>query len=1060
MPDNTREDIKDKQCRLLVEGVRDYAMILLDVQGRITVWNAGAEHILGWAEAETLGQAVDMIFTPEDRANGLPSAEIARAAGEGGAMNLRWHLRKDGTRFWADGILEALRGEAGALIGFAKVLRDATAQKRDAEQTHEAGGRLEAVLESLTDAFFSLDRDWRITYVNAQAERFLSRTRRQMLGRGFWEEFPDAVGTTFDRQYRRAVAEQTPVTFEEFYPPLSAWFELRAYPSSEGLSLYCRDITEARQVREALAESEARFRTLYETMPQGVVYQDAAGVIVAANPAAQRLLGLSLGEITGRVSADTRWRAVREDGTDLPGEDHPPMCVLRTGRPALDAILGIFNPILGETRWLRVNAIPQFSPGADRPYQVHSTFEDVTERRRAEAERSRAEEELREAHRQTAGILERIADAFFALDHDWRFTYVNNGALSLWGRTRGEMLGKNVWEEFPEAVGSTFDKQFHRAIAEQTPVTFEEFYPPLSAWLDVRCYPSPDGLSVYFQNVNERKALEAEQARLSDANRLLLESTSEGIYGIDAAGRLTFVNQAGARMLGFTLGEMLGREGHSLLHHTRPDGRPYPAEECPIYQVLQTGEGVRVEDDVFWRKDGTAFPVSFSAAPIQEGDLVTGAVVTFDDIAGRKALEAERERLLAASQARAEREALVNRIGSAIRATTDPERIQEEAARLLGEALGVDRCYFSAYDHEGDAVRIGRDWHRADLPSVAGEYGLTDYQEYVDVLYAQGTAVIPDVEDPSLAPVVARTLARFGLRAFLAVPLLDGGRFVAAVAAAMSDGPRVWTPDEVSLMETVLTQTRTASETARVRQRERNIAGQLQAALQPPLPGVMRGLDLAKYYEAALDEAGVGGDFYDVFPIEKGCTALIVGDLSGKGLAAAAQVSTVRNMLRAYLYSKPTLGEAVSELNRIIAQNGLLSGFATLFVGCYDSGMRTLTYVNCGQEPGLIRRAATGVVEELGPTGAILGMTEDSNFEEKIVSLLPGDALALFTDGLTEAGPNRRELLGVEGVTALLAGRETIGEDAEALMVRLIEGVDDYARGGVRDDVCLLVGVA
>ena len=123
------------------------------------------------------------------------------------------------------------------------------------------------------------------------------------------------------------------------------------------------------------------------------------------------------------------------------------------------------------------------------------------------------------------------------------------------------------------------------------------------------------------------------------------------------------------------------------------------------------------------------------------------------------------------------------------------------------------------------------------------------------------------------------------------------------------------------------------AERAELAERERKIASQLQEALTPRIPDHVPGLRLAKYYEAALDEAGVGGDFYDVFPIEKGCTVLAVGDLSGKGLVAAAQVSTVRNMLRAFLYSKPTLSEAVTDLNRVLALNGLLTGFATSLGG-------------------------------------------------------------------------------------------------------------------------------
>ena len=166
-------------------------------------------------------------------------------------------------------------------------------------------------------------------------------------------------------------------------------------------------------------------------------------------------------------------------------------------------------------------------------------------------------------------------------------------------------------------------------------------------------------------------------------------------------------------------------------------------------------------------------------------------------------------------------------------------------------------------------------------------------------------------------------------------------------------------------------------ERARLIERERNISQRLQSALQPDLPGTVAGMALAKYYKAALAEAGVGGDFFDVFAVEKGRSVLIVGDLSGKGLAAAAQVATVRNMLRAFVYSKPSLAEAVTALNAVLSENNLLTGFTTLFVGIYDAGARTLQYVNCGQEPALLRRSATGRV----PRQAVTDLSQQLHTE-------------------------------------------------------------------------------
>jgi len=519
----------------------------------------------------------------------------------------------------------------------------------------------------------------------------------------------------------------------------------------------------------------------------------------------------------------------------------------------------------------------------------------VVERTWLTVEVARQERALARETEATARILESITDAFFTLDRQWRFTYVNPQAERVLFRTRAELLGRGIWEAFPEGAGSTFDRQYRRALAGGVAVTFEEFYPPLGAWLEVRAYPSADGLSVFFQDVSERRRGEEALRASEERYRLLLESTGEGVYGIDTQGLFTFVNRAAARMLGFTPEGMVGQNGHALIHYARPGGTPYPEGECPIFRALHSGQSAHAEGDVFWRADGTAFPVAYSAAPIVERGAVRGVVVTFSDVTERRALERERERLA---------------------------------------------------------------------------------------------------------------------------------------------------------------------------ERERNIARQLQASLTPGVPERIPGMALAKYYEAALDEAGVGGDFYDVFPMDKGCTALVVGDLAGKGLAAASQVATVRNMLRYALYRARTISGALDGLNALLAEQGLLTGFATLFVGAFDGAAGKLTYANCGQEPALVRRAGGGPVELLAPTGPVLGSFEGAAFEERTVALAPRDALAVFTDGLTEVGRSRREMLGVEGVAALLE-RVAVPEEgggaqsvAEGLASALIAGVDAAARDGVtRDDVCLLVGV-
>jgi PAS domain S-box-containing protein len=153
--------------------------------------------------------------------------------------------------------------------------------------------------------------------------------------------------------------------------------------------------------------------------------------------------------------------------------------------------------------------------------------------------------------------------------------------------------------------------------------------------------------------VEERTAeLKENQARLEQAeerSRLLLESADEGIFGVAEDGLVNFINPAGLTMLGFEADELIGQKIHPLIHHTRPDGTPYPVEECPMHRSLTQGVSGRRDDEVLWRKDGTSFPVEYTSVPIRKNGSIAGTVIVFRDISERKKIEtallAEREQL-------------------------------------------------------------------------------------------------------------------------------------------------------------------------------------------------------------------------------------------------------------------------------------------------------------------------------------------------------------------------------------------------------------------------------
>ena len=138
-------------AELLLENAREYAIFMMDPDGVVTRWNAGAERILGWTEAEALGRSGTMIFTPAQCALGIPEMEMEKAARDGNAEDTRWHLRKDGSQFWATGMMIALRDETGALRGLAKILRDKTEEKNQQDAIEELNRKLEGRVAARTE---------------------------------------------------------------------------------------------------------------------------------------------------------------------------------------------------------------------------------------------------------------------------------------------------------------------------------------------------------------------------------------------------------------------------------------------------------------------------------------------------------------------------------------------------------------------------------------------------------------------------------------------------------------------------------------------------------------------------------------------------------------------------------------------------------------------------------------------------------------------------------------------------------------------------------------------
>jgi PAS domain S-box-containing protein len=246
----------EERFRLLVEGVKDYAIFMLDAGGHVSTWNLGARRIKGYETGEIVGKHFSAFYTREDVERGHPAEVLRLAAADGRYEEEGLRVRKDGSTFWANVVITALRDEAGNLRGFAKVTRDIT-ERKEAEERERlllreqaARERATDILESISDAFYAVDNVWRFTYVNGKAEELWGRSREELLGKNIWEEFPEAVDRESYRRITRAMEEDVTTEFETRLAS-GAWVAGRAYPSREGLSVYFRDETEHRRTVEA-----------------------------------------------------------------------------------------------------------------------------------------------------------------------------------------------------------------------------------------------------------------------------------------------------------------------------------------------------------------------------------------------------------------------------------------------------------------------------------------------------------------------------------------------------------------------------------------------------------------------------------------------------------------------------------------------------------------------------------------------------------------------------------------------------------------------------------------
>lgn len=294
----------------------------------------------------------------------------------------------------------------------------------------------------------------------------------------------------------------------------------------------------------------------------------------------------------------------------------------------------------GRYRWHLVRAVP-IRDVRQRVVKWYGTAIDIHDRNVSEANAQRMAERL-------GTILESITDAFITVDRDWQFTYINTEAERLLQRSREELKGKSIWEEFPATIASDFEHYYRMAMAEGRKVSFEALYPPLKTWFSVNVYPSREGLAIYFQNINARRSAQEQLTLLQTcvAHMTDMVIITEAEPQEHPGRRILFVNEAFVKRTGYTREEVIGRSPQFLKGPKTQE----PALQR-IREALKKWRPIR-EELINYTKAGEEFWIDIDLVPIADSaGRFTHWVAVQRDIGERKQAEIESARFVELEQA-------------------------------------------------------------------------------------------------------------------------------------------------------------------------------------------------------------------------------------------------------------------------------------------------------------------------------------------------------------------------------------------------------------------------
>mgnify|MGYP001235058824 CR=1 FL=1 len=527
---------KDKNVTLeynieLLSILKD-AVIITDEKFKIRYWNPAAEEIYGWKSSEVMGKtAKDILRT---KFIGNEKSDTSKMLNEKGSYENEFlQFTKKNFPLYISSKIVTITDENGDINGHISINRDMTSNKNTEKKLKRSYNILNSIVENTTDAIYLKNLSGNYIMANTAASEIMGKPISDIIGKNDWDLYHKKDADIITKEDKEIIENVETLTYEEsLYSEKEG--EIRNYITTKGpymgfdnsiLGIFGigRDITHLKLAEEEIIKSEQKYRRLFETMIQGVVYQDSSCKITAMNPAAEKILGYTLSEIQGKILHEIVSEPVHEDGTKFLDDEFPSIKSLKTGKEIEDIMMGLKTPI--GYKWLSVHAVPLFND-SDKPIQVYTTFNDVTDKVIAQNKLKTSEERYRSLFNKiTEGFaLHEIVCDEEGKPVDYKFLDINPAFEELTGFKRENVIGKLKSEIIPE---DTVDwvKIYGRVALKDVSIHLNEYSSALNRHYDVLAFsPAKNQFAVIFKDVTHRVRIENE---LKETLKQLKISNSE-----------------------------------------------------------------------------------------------------------------------------------------------------------------------------------------------------------------------------------------------------------------------------------------------------------------------------------------------------------------------------------------------------------------------------------------------------------------------------------------------------------------------------------------------------